>query len=250
MTVFQISTVLLVSTTSRGSLDRSASHFLSTGANKGRGVGFNELYLTRKNGSIYKIRRHALQRFTGARTRHTAILKSVNNTKLVYIATVHGARPDGKVNRHALFRTTGKRTPKRPWNNYFEHHRGKWQAETNATCAIAADLNRDGLDDLIVCNTKRANFMYIQGSDGHLRPTLRAVHRSQRNWRQVRVADFTGDGIDDLAVVYHGENDSTLRIFVGIKNPPYFQFNASGYYTYTLPFAAPDLEAIDGKYSD
>ena len=40
------------------------------GANRGRGLGFNELYLTRQDGSLFKMERHALQRFTGARTRY------------------------------------------------------------------------------------------------------------------------------------------------------------------------------------
>ena len=39
------------------------------GANRGEGEGYNELYLTNKNGGLYKVPRHALQRFRGARTR-------------------------------------------------------------------------------------------------------------------------------------------------------------------------------------
>ena len=40
------------------------------GANVGMGRGYNELYLTRRNGSLRKVRRHALQRFVGMRTRY------------------------------------------------------------------------------------------------------------------------------------------------------------------------------------
>ena len=47
--------------------------YCTVGANRGTGRGYNELYLTRQDGSLHKMRRHALQRFTGARTRYVLI---------------------------------------------------------------------------------------------------------------------------------------------------------------------------------
>lgn len=72
------------------------------GANRGTGVGYNEIYLTRKDGSLRKVLRHGLQRFRGMRTRHTAILKG-NGREYVFIASSYGRRSDGRPNRHAMF---------------------------------------------------------------------------------------------------------------------------------------------------
>lgn len=117
------------------------------GADRGQGLGFNEVYLTQADGSLKKVRKHALQRYKGARTRRTAILKSVNGTELAFISASYGPREDGLVNQHSMFRKTGINTPgyKR---RYFEHVKGAWQRHTNASCAIAADINRDGKDEL------------------------------------------------------------------------------------------------------
>lgn len=89
-----------------------------SGANKGEGLGFNELYLTRRDGSLFKIRRHGLQRFPGMRTRHTTILKGANNTEFVFISASFGPRADGMSNRHAMFRKNGKWS-RRPWRRFF-----------------------------------------------------------------------------------------------------------------------------------
>ena len=144
-----------------------------------------------------------------------------------------------------MFRKTGDFSPKKPWKRYFSHVRGPWQKWTNASCAISADINRDGLDDLIVCNQKEGAFIFVQRKNGVFGHSIPTVDKSQRNWRNARVADLTGDGIPDLAVVYHSENSSFLRVFKGIKKPPYFQFRSRSYYNRRLPFAAPDLEVID-----
>ena len=74
------------------------------GANVGKGVGYNELYLGNKDGSIRKVRRHGLQRFNTLRTRHTTILKDINGTEMVYISGSFLPREDGRLNKHVMFR--------------------------------------------------------------------------------------------------------------------------------------------------
>lgn len=95
------------------------------GANRGKGLGYNELYITRRNGSLYKIKRHGLQRHLGSRTRHTAILKGPPGREYVFISTAHGRREDGMYNKHSMYlRTRWDRT--RWWRRYFRHVRGPW----------------------------------------------------------------------------------------------------------------------------
>lgn len=70
--------------------------YCTVGADRGTGVGWNELYLTRKDGSLFKIVRHGLQRFNTMRTRHTTILRGANGTEFVFITANHGRREDGR----------------------------------------------------------------------------------------------------------------------------------------------------------
>lgn len=85
----------------------------------------------------------------------------------------------------------------------------------------------------------------MQNQNGNFLPPVPLFDKSQTNWRNARIADFNGDGIPDLAVVYHSERSSFLRIFEGIRTRPYFKFNRKGYFGMTLPFAAPDIEVFD-----
>ena len=132
------------------------------GANKGRGLGFNEIYLTRKDGSLRKVKRHGLQRFRGTRTRRTVVLKGSNHTRFVFISATQGPRKDGRRNKHAMFVKTGKGHVD-PYRRYFELVPGPWNTKpSGATCALSVDVNNDGLDDLIVCNEKVEAFLFIQ----------------------------------------------------------------------------------------
>ena len=152
-------------------------------------------------------------------------------------------------NQNAMFRKTGLNTEQ--WETrYFEVVRGPWQREVNSSCALTVDINQDGLDDLIVCGrggTEQAHgLFYQQTSTGEFLPNPWINQFTQRDWRNARVGDFTGNGRLDLAVVYGGDSSSYLRIFKGLDQRPWFDFRPEFvYYQRTLPFAAPDLEAMD-----
>lgn len=113
--------------------------------------------------------------------------------------------------------------------------------------AVSADVNNDGLDDLIVCNQRQQGYVFVQRPSGGFRSNVPFLHNSQRNWRAATVADFDGDGYVELAVTYHDESQSFLRVFRGIPEKPYFDFSARAYYARPLPYAAPDIEAIDAN---
>lgn len=87
--------------------------------------------------------------------------------------------------------------------------------------------------------------IFVQRPQGGFENSVESIDKSQRNWRNARVADLDGDGLPELAVTYHSENNSFLRVFQGIRGAPYFDFTGRRYYAYSLPFAAPDLEILD-----
>lgn len=151
-----------------------------------------------------------------------------------------------------------------------------WAKYTKATCALVVDLNQDGIDDLIVCNTQKKGRsldmttsychslflsptlmnpiagMYLQTATGDWEEVGVAGGRSRR-WRNARVGDVTGDGVLDLVVVgFGGRSESTpyslIRVFEGFRDPPFFSFKRRGiYFEMELPFASPDVEIFDAN---
>lgn len=76
--------------------------------------------------------------------------------------------------------------------------------EAEATIgAVAADLNRDGLPDLIVANTGgQPNHVYLNQGEGHFEHALAAFSAEDvANSMAVMLADFNNDGGADLYVV-------------------------------------------------
>lgn len=219
------------------------------GANRGQGEGYNELYLSRPDGSIYKVLEHGLQRYTGSRTRATAVLKGPGSEEFVFVGSSYGPRADGRPNVHHMFRKNGSTINAPPQNRFFSHVLGPWETSryTNVSCAIAADVNQDGLDDLILCNERRPGNIYMQTPTGWAPSSIPYQQGvGMNNWRAAAVADFSGDGIPDLAVTYDSRFSSFLRIFKGQREFPYFQFTSTNpWYQRYLPFAAPDIEALD-----
>lgn len=211
------------------------------GANSGRGAGYNELYLTNPDGSLRKVRTHGLQKYNGMRGRYTSTISGKNGTQFIFIATKGVVRRDGKANEHRMFRKTGVAP------DYFVEEFGDWIRHTNASFVKSVDINRDGIDDVLVGNRADFPLVYLQKSSSngstYWENVLWNKSKRQKNWRSVRIADFTGDGITDLLVVYYGYQPS-LRIYRGIRGAPFFDFEGPVYDT-ALPYGAPDVEVID-----
>lgn len=218
------------------------------GANKGKGVGYNELYLTRIDGSLRKVPHHGLQKFPTMSTRWmTALTGPYGPKQFLFIATTGKKRADGRTNNHRMFEHFSNRPP------YFREVRGPWingYFEVNAI--YAADFDGDGLDDLFVLTKDGAVRIYRQLPTGFklikIRPNMAPNRATLLNWMGVRLADFNSDGREDLVVVgpKPGSNDllSYLRIFPGMPSYPFWDFNNPIYQTY-LGRTARDVEILD-----
>lgn len=101
-----------------------------------------------------------------------------------------------------------------------------------------ADINRDGLDDLIVCNKGAKSRIYVQRNGGSFKQM--ALPLAGVKWRNVRVGYVTRNQLPDLVVV----EEHFLRIYRGIPIEPYFNFRKP-YYSRQLPYAAYDVEILD-----
>jgi len=214
------------------------------GANIGKGYGYNELFLTQPDGSLKKVLKHGLQKYTTMRTRMMNVLHGPNGEQLVFISS-HGApRTDGKPNIHRMFRVTRGQEP------YFEEvlhdNKDPWLKNTEATQVKIGDINGDGLDDIIVTNRQEDAMMFIQNKNDF---TFTNVDmKGSHNWRAIRIVDMNGDGISDLVVTegyqYNWGGPFPFRIFEGTGVAPYFDLN-NPVFKLNLPFPSGDVEIMD-----
>jgi len=92
--------------------------------------------------------------------------------------------------------------------------------------------------------------MYVQNSNGEFRqiPIVPRLESEQYvgNWRNVRVGYVTQRELPDLVVVEGrwDEEDNYVRIFKGLSEPPFFDFD-DPVLNMQLPNAAPDVEIMD-----
>jgi len=105
-------------------------------------------------------------------------------------------------------------------------------------CAVVADVDKNGYDDLILCNKDGKPRIFTQKPTGIFEQLdLPSASRYIGTWMNVRVGRILGGKAQsDLVVVEGGLNDlpTFLHIFEGIPDAPYFKFNKP-YYTTRLP---------------
>lgn len=211
------------------------------GADKATGKGYNEVYLTRPNGSLFKIGRHGLHRYPSMSTRHAAALQSATGHQLLFIATTGAKRRDGLPNQHRMFR-------KDLYQAYFREVKGPWIRHVPTECAVSADIDGDGIDDLILC-TKKSATLYRQDRSGRWTVVKGVTGPHVSKWGGVQVEDVTGDGRVDLVVVGqipYGQHRkrSFVKVFRGISRAPFFDFGRP-YYERVLSEASPSVAVLD-----
>jgi len=88
--------------------------------------------------------------------------------------------------------------------------------------------------------------MYVQSQQGKFSKVEIPGRVKIGNWRNVRIGHLTANtNRQDLVVVEgRGKETAKLKIYAGVKKPPYFLFKKP-YYTLLLPFQAPDIEIAD-----
>lgn len=227
------------------------------GAKKGKGKGMNELYLTHpEDGTLQQVPKHGLQKYLTLSTRVSAKLKHSNGADLIFVGTSGSERKDRNTNSHRMFYVLKSGLPP-----YFIEFPGPWTNSLYyATCAVTADINGDGLDDLIVCNKKGKSRMYIQTQGGVFRqmniPSNEYTNAGSY-WRNVRFEYLTNNTVrHKYLVVVEGtslpsdkatsssDSEYYVRLYRGRNKAPYFNFNKP-YYSKRLPYGTYDVEVLD-----
>jgi FG-GAP-like repeat len=226
--------------------------FFSVSTSEGTGSGYNEVYLTTKTNGIEKILKgHGLQKYPTMRGRFIEKLKGADGSDLVFLATRGAPRTDSEPNSHRMFRLI-KRPPRygNPYNQSWVFAEVRnigmvWNVNTIASCLVVADLNMDGIDDVLVCNEKQDPALILLQNKDSTWTRLPVPTKSQSTrWSNARVADIDRDGIPDIITVRSGTPGS-LKIFKGSGAFPYFDFDQPPMFERSFPFATPNVEVLD-----
>lgn len=103
-------------------------------------------------------------------------------------------------------------------------------AHLQSVVSIAvADFNHDGLLDIVVSDWRASSVTVLLGTGkGAFRIGLAFPMRARGTSPHVATADFNGDGIPDLAVVYDDGDESSYDVMLG---------NGNGTFTYSPQFS-------------
>ena len=236
----------------------------AVGAGRGQGDGENELYLTQANGSLRKVDSadHGLSRFTTMRSRHIAPLRAADGGQLVLITTQGEPRDDGEPNVHRMFRLQ----PQQPGEPLFRREPGPWEMHFDPDgCVQIADLDGNGLDDLLMCDTGRAS-----GSSGTAKMFTQGEDGSWTSWTSPNMQDCQ-PGLQRLYLQLAVGNrlrcywrrsarrcrhrarswDCVSSLCQGLRRarPAFFDFSQP-YFERLLSHAAPDVEVFDANGDD
>ncbi len=89
----------------------------------------------------------------------------------------------------------------------------------SVTSIAVADFNKDGIADIAVSDWRASTVtIYFGSGKGSFEHTWSFPLRMRGTAPQITTADFNGDGIPDLAVVYGDDNDPTFDVMLGNGN--------------------------------
>ena len=196
-------------------------------------VGYNEVYLTNADGTLTKVYNNGLDG-SGSKTLRPVSITNVKGAKgdMVFIATNGKTRQDGKTNSHQMFLNGYTTAAAKP---YFKEVTGPYKRNFTASCAYAADISKNGVDDLIVCQPKGLAQMYLQKVDGNWVQQALPNSKYTTGWRIVRVKEMNRDKFDDIVIVSVNKGKYWLRVFKGKAAKPYFNFTAP-FYEKSFPY--------------
>ena len=192
--------------------------------------GVNEVYLTQPNGSLSRVWNHGLDRKPWTRGRYVYPLKAYDGEQLVFITVDMGPLATGaeyindglRKNHNDLYR----RVPKQADGAYFVLlNMTVFEEELSTEYVEVSDYDGDGVDDLFVAARTGHGYrnarIYLQNkTNGHF---VRTELPKTANFQHVKIIDVNGDGRSDMFVSTRW--DHRLRLFEGIAEFPYFDFD-------------------------
>jgi len=196
------------------------------GANFARDFGYSELYLTQESdGSLQKVLSHGLQQYPSMSSRWIVAINgpTPQSSKSVFVTTSAAIREDGLTNKHRMFRVLGAPP-------YFQEVPGPWTATDFpiGNEPLAADVDGDGVDDLVTFSWEGRSHIYLQNSvGGGWTEVELPVTDLVSYWSDARIGYVSNSARPDLVVTWgdlRGPGDYYVHVFRWIPEAPYFDF--------------------------
>lgn len=190
-------------------LDGRIDLYCAVGAEKGTGQGPKELWLQGADGIFTKAVDHGAEDPYG-RGRWPIFLDfNHDGYPDIYLSNLATIRDDGQTNISHLFVNQG--------GAKFVETPTLATGARGAQCVAKGDVNRDGWDDLLVCNEKSTGHIYVNNRKGDFDELSSPAIKGE--WTSAKLADMNGDGRDDLVLI---SNTSRFEIWLNTGKAPYF----------------------------
>ena len=188
--------------------------YCTVGVGRGTKTNANELWM---NLDGIRFKRH-VEPFGAeeatARGRLATALNFDRKDGMDLFTTVEGERVDGLRNDGSVFRNTG---------GVFEFADTMITGTIGGRCLAVGDLNRDGYDDLAVCNEKAGGQILLNTGNGDFTETT--IHPGFKHWADIQIADVNGDAIEDIVLlgVKGAKVKKTLEVWYGVGDGSFSQ---------------------------
>lgn len=183
--------------------------YCGVGADRGQGIGLNELWLQGADGRFEQRLGHGAEDPYGSARIPLFIDVNHDGYPDVYITNERRARTDGNLSINRLFINQA--------GTGFTEVNSVATGERGSACAAKGDIDGDGWDDLVVCDLSGPPHIYLNNRAGNF-ATL-TTEAGATKWVAAKLADMNRDGRDDLVLLGAGNK---LQIWLNTGAPPYF----------------------------
>jgi hypothetical protein len=223
-------------------LDGLSDVYCTEGAVKGTGEGQNQLFLGEEPQRRFRLvtEDHGARDPT-ARGRQVIFFHFNQDDFPDLYVTTWGDREDEALNENSVFVNQAGR---------FRREHSPLTGEQGHRCLSARDINRDGRDDVLLCNPRSGGSLFLsRGEEEYVRLLL---PEPKLWWADITTGDINGDSRPDLLVL---NGDGHLRVYYhsGDNSAPYQQLafkrlvgrHGLGPAQATLKLAMVDLAVAD-----
>ncbi|HJV68660.1 VCBS repeat-containing protein [Ideonella sp.] len=182
--------------------------YCAVGADRGQGVGANEVWLQDADGRFNLLLNHGAEDIYGSSRIPMVLDVNHDGYPDIYLTNERRTRADGNLSINRLFVNQG--------GTGFTELVTAATGERGSACAVKGDIDGDGWDDLIVCDLSGPPHVYLNNRAGDF-AELNTVAAAVK-WVAAQLADMNGDGRADLVTLAGNK----LQIWFNTGAAPYF----------------------------
>jgi hypothetical protein len=183
--------------------------YCAVGADRGNGVGRNEVWLQDEAGQFNLLPDHGAEDMYGSARIPVFLDFNHDGYPDIYLTNERRTRSDGQLSINRLFINQG--------GTHFTEAATVATGEHGSACAAKGDVNQDGWDDLVVCDLEGPPHVYLNDQAGNFSEV--ATPAVATKWVAAKLVDMNLDGRDDLVLIGAGNK---LQVWLNTGVAPYF----------------------------